>query len=100
MVYAMIQKHANHINLLLLLAFGNEWHTLEKLVTTTQTDMNEVRQAEEIKDIETLDNWVHHLRSSWMLIKAEQPLKVLYEAEQPLKVLYDAIHKESYQMKN
>ena len=47
--------------------------------------MNEVRQAEEIKDIETLDNWVHHLRSSWMLIKAEQPLKVLY----------DAIHKES-----
>ena len=65
---------------MLLLAFGNEWHTLEKLVTTTQTDMNEVRQAEEIKVIETLANWVHHLRSSWMLIKAEQPLKVLSDA--------------------
>ncbi len=47
--------------------------------------MNEVRKAEEIKDIEALDNWVHHLISSWMLIKAEQPLKMLY----------DAIHKEN-----
>ena len=47
--------------------------------------MEEVRKAAEAKNMEALDNWVHHLRSSWMLIKAEQPLKVLY----------DAIHKES-----
>ena len=44
-----------------------------------------MRKAAEAKDMKALDNWVHHLRSSWMLIKAEQPLKVLY----------DVIHKES-----
>ena len=52
---------------------------------TTQSAMEDVRKAAESKDIEALDNWVHHLRSSWMLIKAEQPLKVLY----------DTIHTES-----
>ena len=74
----------NRIDLLPLLAFGDKRRTLEKLVTTTQSDMEEVRKAAEAKNMEALDNWVHHLRSSWMLIKAEQPLKVLY----------DAVHKE------
>ena len=75
----------SRIDLSPLLAFGDKRHTLEKLVTTTQSDMEEVRKAAEAKDMEALDSWVHHLRSSWMLIKAEQPLKTLY----------DAIHKES-----
>lgn len=75
----------SRIDLSPLLAFGDKRRTLEKLVATTQSDMDEVRKAAEAKDMEALDNWVHHLRSSWMLIKAEQPLKVLY----------DAIHKES-----
>ena len=79
------RNKASRIDLSPLLAFGDKRRTLEKLATTTQADMNEVRKAAEAKDMETLDNWVHHLRSSWMLIKAEQPLKVLY----------DAIHKES-----
>lgn len=47
--------------------------------------MDEVRKAAEAGDMEALDSWIHHLRSSWMLIKAEQPLKVLY----------DVIHRES-----
>lgn len=68
-----------------LLAFGDKRRTLEKLATTTQSDMDEVRKAMEAKDMEALDGWVHHIRSSWMLIKAEQPLVMLYEA----------IHKES-----
>ena len=75
----------NRIDLSPLLAFGDKRRTLEKLATTTQSDMDEVRKAAEAKDMKALDNWVHHLRSSWMLIKAEQPLKVLY----------DAIHKEN-----
>ena len=75
----------SRIDLSPLLAFGEKRRTLEKLVITTQSDMEEVRKAAEAKDMKALDNWVHHLRSSWMLIKAEQPLKVLY----------DAIHKES-----
>ena len=58
---------------------------MEKLAATTQSDMDEVRKAAEAGDMEALDNWEHHLRSSWMLIKAAQPLAVLY----------DAIHKEN-----
>lgn len=79
------RNDTNRIDLSPLLAFGDKRRTLEKLVITTQSDMEEVRKAAEAKDMKALDNWVHHLRSSWMLIKAEQPLKVLY----------DAIHKES-----
>ena len=79
------RNKTNRIDLSPLLAFGDKRRTLEKLVTTTQSDMEEVRKAAEAKDMKALDNWVHHLRSSWMLIKAEQPLKTLY----------DAIHKES-----
>ena len=75
----------SRIDLSPLLAFGDKRCTLEKLATATQSDMDEVRKAAEVKDMEVLDGWVHHLRSSWMLIKAEQPLKVLY----------DTIHKES-----
>ncbi|RGM09784.1 hybrid sensor histidine kinase/response regulator [Bacteroides stercoris] len=74
------QKHASRIDLSPLLVFGNKRRTLEKLATTTQADMNEVCKAAEAKDMKALDGWVHHLRSSWMLIKAEQPLAMLYEA--------------------
>ena len=78
------RNKANSIDLSSLLAFGDKRRTLEKLAATTQSDMDEVRKAAEAGDMEALDYWVHHLRSSWMLIKAEQPLAVLY----------DAIHKE------
>lgn len=39
-----------------------------------------MRKAAEAKAMKALDEWVHHLRSSWMLIKEEQPLAMLYEA--------------------
>ena len=79
------RNKANSIDLSSLLAFGDRRRTLEKLADTTLSDMDEVRKAAEAGDMEALDNWVHHLRSSWMLIKAAQPLAVLY----------DAIHKEN-----
>ena len=74
------RNKANSIDLSSLLAFGDKRRTLEKLAATTLSDMDEVRKAAEAGDMEALDNWVHHLRSSWMLIKAEQPLAALYEA--------------------
>lgn len=74
------QKEASHIDLSPLLAFGDKRHTMEKLAVTTLSDMAEVGKAADAKDMKALDGWVHHLRSSWMLIKAEQPLTVLYEA--------------------
>ena len=79
------RNNTSRIDLSPLLAFGDKRSILEKLAATTQSDMDEVRKAAEAKDMEALDNWVHHLRSSWMLIKAEQPLIVLY----------NAIHKKS-----
>ena len=47
-----------------------------------------MRKAAEAKDRDALDGWIHHLRSSWMLMKVEQPL----QDEQPLQELYAAIH--------
>ena len=79
------QNKTNSINLSPLLAFGNKRRTLEKLATTTQSDMEKLRKTVEANDMKAFDDWVHHLRSSWMLIKAEQPLVALY----------DAIHKEN-----
>lgn len=94
-----IQRNkTKRIDLSPLLAFGDKRRTLERLITTTQSDMKEVRKAAEAKDMETLDNWVHHLRSSWMLIKAEQPLVELYGAirkenikDEELNVAVDAV---------
>lgn len=63
-----------------LLAFGDRLHTLERLIMETKKEMDEVRKAAEAKDKEVLDGWIHHLRSSWMLMKAEQPLTILYKA--------------------
>ena len=74
------RNETNRIDLSPLLAFGDRRRTLEKLAATTQSDMDEVRKAAEAGDMEALDNWVHHLRSSWMLVKAEQPLAALYDA--------------------
>lgn len=74
------QDKTSRIDLSPLLAFGDKRRTLEKLADTTLSDMDEVRKAAEAGDMEALDNWVHHLRSSWILIKAEQPLAALYEA--------------------
>lgn len=92
------QKHTNRIDLSHLLAFGDKRHILEKLVTTTLTDMDGVRKAAESKDMAALDGWVHHLRSSWMLIKAEQPLRLLYceihneeISEEALQAAVDAV---------
>ena len=61
-----------------LLTFGDRRHTLERLVKETKKEMDEVHKAAETKDMEALDGWIHHLRSSWMLMKAEQPLQELY----------------------
>jgi len=61
-----------------LLAFGYKRHTLERLIAETEKEMNEVRKAAKNKNMRALDDLVHHLRSSWMLMKAEQPLQELY----------------------
>lgn len=74
------KEHRQQPDFSALLAFGDRRHTLERLVAETKKEMDELRTAAETKDMEALDGWIHHLRSSWMLMKAEQPLTILYKA--------------------
>ena len=61
-----------------LLSYGNEAVMLEKLITETEKEMQSVRDAATEKDLQKLDALTHHLRSSWEILRADQPLRVLY----------------------
>ncbi|WP_349768206.1 ATP-binding protein [Phocaeicola vulgatus] len=80
------QTQKQEISLSPLLAYGDNTGTLERLITETKKEMEEIREAYEKKDMAGLDNMIHHLRSSWMLINADHPLRELY----------DLIHKPQY----
>ena len=62
----------------ILLSYGNEIVMLEKLITETEKEMQAVKAAEEKKDLRELDALTHHLRSSWQILRADQPLRELY----------------------
>ena len=61
-----------------LLSYGNEAVMLEKLITETDKEMQVVREAEQNKDFQGLDALIHHLRSSWQILHADQALRELY----------------------
>ena len=61
-----------------LLSYGNETVMLEKLITETEKEKLAVRDAATRNDLQELDALTHHLRSSWEILRADQPLKVLY----------------------
>ena len=61
-----------------LLSYGNEAVMLEKLITETEKEMQAIRDAATRKDLQELDALTHHLRSSWEILRADQPLRVLY----------------------
>ena len=62
-----------------LLSYGNESVMLDKLITETEKEMQSVRNAEQRKDLQELDALTHHLRSSWEILRADQPLRELYK---------------------
>ena len=61
-----------------LLSYGNESAMLEKLILETEKEMQAVKDAEQKKDLQKLDALTHHLRSSWEILRADQPLRKLY----------------------
>ena len=61
-----------------LLSYGNKVVMLGKLVTETEKEMQEVRDATTRKNLQELDALTHHLRSSWEILRADQPLRELY----------------------
>ena len=62
-----------------LLSYGNEAVMLEKLIAETEKEMQAVKNAEQRKDLQELDALTHHLRSSWEILRADQPLRELYK---------------------
>ena len=62
-----------------LLAYGDKTMILDRLITETEKDIQTVRNAVEKNDCKVLDEWVHRLRSSWAVIRADKPLWELYE---------------------
>ena len=62
-----------------LLSYGNEFVMLEKLIAETEKEMQAVRDAERRHALQELDAMTHHLRSSWEILRADQPLRELYK---------------------
>lgn len=61
-----------------LLAYGDRVAMLNRLITETEKDMQAVGKAGERFDRKALDEWVHRLRSSWAVIRADKPLWALH----------------------
>lgn len=62
-----------------LLSYGNESVMLGKLIAETEKEIQAVKDAERRKDLQGLDALIHHLRSSWEILRADQPLRELYK---------------------
>ncbi len=62
-----------------LLSYGNETVMLDKLITETEKEMQAIREAGLKKDLQELNALTHHLRSSWEILRADQPLRELYK---------------------
>lgn len=80
----------------ILLSYGNESVMLEKLIAETEKEMQAVSEAKQRKDFQKLDALTHHLRSSWEILRADQPLRELYKllhgsAAPDHKALTDAV---------
>ena len=52
---------------------------LVKLIAETEKELLAIREAEQKKDLQKLDALIHHLRSSWEILRADQPLRELYK---------------------
>lgn len=76
-----------------LLSYGNESVMLEKLIAETEKEMQAVRNAEHRKKFQELDALIHHLRSSWEILHADQPLRELYKLLHRSPIFdWEAIH--------
>ena len=62
-----------------LLSYGNETVMLDKLITETEKETQAIKEAGLKKDFQELDALTHHLRSSWEILRADQPLRELYK---------------------
>ena len=57
-----------------ILAYGDEVEMLDKVISVTEQDMQNLKDAAERKDTDALEEMVHHLRSSWVILNMDKPL--------------------------
>ena len=62
-----------------ILAYGDEVEMLDKVISVTEQDMQNFKNAAERKDLNELDDLIHHLRSSWVILDMDKPLWELHE---------------------
>ena len=80
-----------------ILAYGDEVEMLDKVISVTEQDMQNFKDAAERKDLKELDELIHHLRSSWGIFNTDKPLWELHKllkdtASYSNKELQDAIN--------
>lgn len=63
-----------------LLSWGDRKAMLDKIVESTEDEMRKFRDAAERMDVKALHDMIHHLRSSWMVMRTEKPLQRLHDA--------------------
>lgn len=62
-----------------VLAYGDEVEMLDKVISVTVQDMQNFKDAAECKDLKDIDELIHHLRSSWVILNMDKPLWELHE---------------------
>lgn len=62
-----------------VLAYGDEVEMLDKVISVTVQDMQNFKDAAERKDLKDIDELIHHLRSSWVILNMDKPLWELHE---------------------
>lgn len=62
-----------------MLAYGDEVEMLDKVISVTEQDMQNFKEAAERKDLNELDELIHHLRSSWVILNMDKSLWDLHE---------------------
>ena len=62
-----------------VLAYGDEVEMLDKVISVTVQDMQNFKDATERKDLKDIDELIHHLRSSWVILNMDKPLWELHE---------------------
>ena len=65
-----------------VLAYGDELEMLDKIISVTEQDMQNFKDAAERKDLKEIDELTHHLRSSWVILNMD---KLLWELHELLK---------------
>ena len=71
---AVTKKICEEPDFSILLAYGDKVEMLDKVISVTEQDMQDFKEAGESKDKERLNNLIHHLRSSWGMLNVVKPL--------------------------